>query len=126
MRRVLAFAAVVALASLAWAAPKQVGGIAGSGLLAGKFTGQKGGKYLVQCVNPPLGVWLRPGCSTRADGGASCVADAGPAVDAGPGDLFVDFAGNADPFMFQLGPNEDLIWARSVDAGTLRCSIFAP
>lgn len=126
MRR--AFIAVVAvgvLASLAWAAPRQVGGIAGPGALAGKYCGQKGADLLVQCLG--RGVWLRPGCSARADGGASCVNDAGPAVDAGPGDLFVEFGGGGgDPFPFPLGANEDCVWARTNDGGLLSCSILAP
>lgn len=126
MRRFYVVVSLSALvvAAIAWAAPKQVGGISCPGALACAYTGQKGGQYLVQC--PGQGVRIRPGCSARNDAGVSCVNDAGPAVDGGPGDLVLEFANGGDPFPFPLGTNEDKIWVRSTDAGSPVCTIFTP
>lgn len=126
MRRFFIVVGLSALvvAAIAWGAPKQVGGIAGPGALAVSYTGQAGNKYCFQCPNQ--GARFRPGCSARRDAGVSCVNDAGPAVDGGPGDLVVEFGAVSDPFCFQLGAGEDKFWLRSTDAGSLSCSVLTP
>jgi hypothetical protein len=73
-----------------------------------RSTGRTGLDLDIQCPNIDGGAgqknYIRAGCAKTADGGGSCVQDAGV------GDLIMDFTsatGSADPIHFKLGPAED-------------------
>lgn len=53
--------------------------------------------------------YYRPGCGVRADGGVTCV------VDAGPGDVRVCFGNVSDPYKVDLCANCDRIHFRGDD-----------
>lgn len=128
MRRIsLAFVAVVAVGAVAWfsnpteASELRVSIVQGANIRT--FTGTHGGKYSVQC--PTDGgsgqkVIYRPGCPTRADAGVLCV------VDAGNGDVIMDFQANADPYQIDLAPNEDRFHMANAAgyAAPIYCNVF--
>lgn len=125
MRRVLVILATVGLAM--WlsrpsdASELRVSIVQGANIRT--FTGAWGGHYSVQC--PTDGgagqrVIYRPGCPLRADGGVQCV------VDAGSGDVVMDFTANSDPYKIDLATNEDRLHFANADsyAATIFCNVY--
>lgn len=53
--------------------------------------------------------YYRTGCAPRADGGITCV------VDAGPGDVYVCFSPVSDPYQFDMPANADRVYFRAFD-----------
>lgn len=104
--RTLFLLAVFLIALMAWASELRVGIVKGANIQT--FTGEPGGRYAVQCPSIDGGtdqkVWYRPGCPARADGGITCV------VDAGLGDIVLDFKSLDRPYPVDLAPTEDRIY----------------
>lgn len=90
-------------------------------------TGRTGLDLDIQCPNVDAGggqkVWARAGCALKADGGGTCL------MDAGVGDLVLDFTtatGNPDPIHYKLGTSEDRICFGAVAsyAIAVHCNIY--
>lgn len=87
-------------------------------------TGRTGLDLDIQCPNVDGGagqrVYARAGCALKTDGGGSCV------MDAGVGDVILDFQSNPDPIHFKLGTAEDRICFHDTTTGAtvVYCHIY--
>jgi hypothetical protein len=104
MRKAL-FVGLVFGAVAGWASELRIGHVQGTGIQT--VTVAPGAKLSIQCPNIDGGagqqVWYRPGCPLRTDAGITCI------LDAGLGDVLIDFSANADPYAINLAPNEDRV-----------------
>ena len=78
----------------------------------------------IQCPNLDAGagqkVYARSGCPLKTDAGGLCV------MDAGAGDVVLDFQSNPDPIHWKLGTAEDRICFHDFTTGatTVHCNIY--